>query len=87
MPATVPPTEVELGGLTAWSRAQQAALYHRHIVEQSTKDEAKAEKDEKEKKEKKKKDDEVKLDKITAATILANIVRFPWNVTFLGIQY
>jgi hypothetical protein len=69
------PNAREAGGLTAWSRAQQAALYHRQLAEQSVRDETKAEKDEKEKKEKKKHDKEVvKPDKITAASIVAKIV-------------
>lgn len=69
------PNAREAGGLTAWSRAQQAALYHKQLAEQYVKDETKAEKDAKEKKAKKKHDKEnVKPDKITAASIVAKIV-------------
>lgn len=73
-----PQTHLEQGGLTAWSRAQQSALYHRQLAEQHIKDEAKDEKDERELKAKKREEKEVvKPDQITAASIIAKIVRMP----------
>jgi len=63
--------ELEASALTAWTPAQQAALYQLHLVKQKEADE-----DEEYKKSRRiEGDDEVKPDQVTAATIVDNQVR------------
>lgn len=72
MPAGL--SDLELGALTNWTRAQQAAHSYRHISELAQRDEFKAKRDEEEKKKKKKEKEKTKADQVTAADIIGNLV-------------
>ena len=79
MPAGI--SELEMGALTAWTPAQQAALNHSHMAEQLRRDEEREAMEEAAKKKKKAKgksaDDGIKVDKITTEAVLADLVCSP----------
>ena len=80
MPAGM--TELELGALSAWTPAQQAALNHSHMAEQLRRDEERDKKDEAEKKKKKDKEkakgkkgnDGIRIETITTEAVLGDLV-------------
>ncbi len=68
-------TELEVGALSAWTRAQQAALNAHQVVQQTERDEEEADKKEEAKKKDKDKSD-VRPDAVSAGKVIDDIVGF-----------